>query len=54
VAAKVGIDWADQKDDVVLRSVDDPPKAQPDLLNAEVNSAQIAVTFHGGGRSIAG
>jgi hypothetical protein len=30
---------------VVLHSVGDPAKAEPNLLNAEGNSAEIAVTF---------
>ena len=30
---------------MVLHSVGDPAKAEPNLLNAEGNSAQIAVTF---------
>jgi hypothetical protein len=32
VAACVGIDWADQKHDVVLRSVGDPAKAEHQVI----------------------
>ena len=35
VAAYVGIDWADQKHDVVLRSVGDPAKAEHQILEAK-------------------
>jgi hypothetical protein len=38
VAAYVGIDWADQKHDVVLRSVGDPAKAEHQVLKSEINA----------------
>src|SRR5580704_14704171 len=38
VAAYVGIDWADQKHDVVLRSVDDPAKAEHQVIKSEINA----------------
>ena len=38
VAAYVGIDWADQKHDVVLRSVGDPAKAEHQLIKSELNA----------------
>jgi len=36
VAAYVGIDWADEKHDVVLRSVDNP--ATPNIKSLKVKS----------------
>ncbi len=36
VAAFVGIDWADQKHDVVLRSVYDPAKAEHQIIKSEI------------------
>ena len=38
VAAYVGIDWADQKHDVVLRSVDNPAKAEHQVIKSELNA----------------
>jgi transposase len=38
VAAYVGIDWADQKHDVVLRSVGDPAKAEYQVIKSEINA----------------
>ena len=38
VAAYVGIDWADQKHDVVLRSVGDPAKAEHQIIRSEINA----------------
>jgi transposase len=38
VAAYLGIDWADQKHDVVLRSVGDPTKAEHQVIKSEVNA----------------
>ena len=38
VAAYVGIDWADQKHDVVLRSTGGPAKAEHQVLKSEVNA----------------
>ena len=38
VAAYVGIDWADQKHDVVLRSVGDPAKAEHQVIKNEINA----------------
>jgi len=38
VAAYVGIDWADQKHDVVLRSVGDPAKAEHQVIKSDVNA----------------
>src|ERR1700719_155960 len=38
VAACVGIDWADQKHDVVLRSVGDPAKAEHQIIKSEINA----------------
>src|ERR1700748_3630657 len=38
VAAYVGIDWADQKHDVVLRSVGDPAKAEHQVIKSEINA----------------
>ena len=35
VAAFVGIDWADQKHDVVLRSVGDPAKPEHQVVKSE-------------------
>jgi hypothetical protein len=34
VAACVGIDWADQKHDVVLRSAGDPAKAEHHIIKS--------------------
>ena len=38
VAAYVGIDWADEKHDVVLRSVDDPAKSEHQIIKSEINA----------------
>jgi hypothetical protein len=38
VAAYVGIDWADQKHDVVLRSADHPTKAEHQVVKSEINA----------------
>jgi transposase len=38
VAAYVGIDWADQKHDVVLRSAGDPAKAEHQVVKSEINA----------------
>src|SRR4029077_677081 len=38
VAAFVGIDWADQKHGVVLRSVGDPAKAEHQVIQSEINA----------------
>jgi transposase len=38
VAAFVGIDWADQKHDVVLRSVGDPAKPEHQVVKSEINA----------------
>ena len=38
VAAYVGIDWADQKHDVVLRSVGDPAKSEHQIIKSEINA----------------
>ncbi len=38
VAAFVGIDWADQKHDVVLRSVGDPAKLEHQVVKSEINA----------------
>jgi transposase len=38
VAAYVGIDWADQKHDVVLRSAEGPAKAEHQVIKSEVNA----------------
>jgi hypothetical protein len=38
VAAFVGIDWADQKHDVVLRSAGDPAKAEHQVIQSEINA----------------
>ena len=38
VVAYVGIDWADQKHDVVLRSVGDPAKAEHQVIKSEINA----------------
>ena len=38
VAAYVGIDWADQKHDVVLRSAGDPAKAEHQVIKSEINA----------------
>ena len=38
MAAYVGIDRADQKHDVVLRSVGDPAKAEHQVIKSEVNA----------------
>jgi transposase len=50
VAAFVGIDWADQKHDVVLRSAGDPAKAEHQVIKSEINAlndwiAQIQERF---------
>src|SRR5258708_16478987 len=37
VAAFVGIDWADQKHDVVLRSAGDPAKPEHQVIKSEIN-----------------
>jgi transposase len=37
VAAYVGIDWADEKHDVVLRSVGDPAKPEHQVIKNEIN-----------------
>jgi hypothetical protein len=36
--AFVGIDWADQKHDVVLRSVGDPAEAEHQVIQSEINA----------------
>jgi hypothetical protein len=38
VAAYVGIDWADQKHDVVLRWAGDPAKAEHQVIKSEINA----------------
>jgi hypothetical protein len=38
VAAYVGIDWADQKHDVVLRSASDPAKVEHQVIKNEINA----------------
>src|ERR1700749_3654940 len=38
VAACVGIDWADLKHDVVLRSVGDPAKPEHQIIKSEINA----------------
>src|SRR6202795_3353515 len=38
LAAYVGIDWADQKHDVVLRSVGDPTKSEHQVIKSEINA----------------
>ena len=38
VAAFVGIDWADLKHDVVLRSVGDPTKSEHQIIKSEINA----------------
>ena len=38
VVAFVGIDWADQKHDVVLRSADDPAKPEHQVIKSEINA----------------
>ena len=38
VAAFVGIDWADQKHDVVLRSAGDPTKSEHQVVKNEINA----------------
>jgi len=38
VAAFVGIDWADQKHDVVLRSAADQAKAEHQVIKSEINA----------------
>ncbi len=38
MAAYVGIDWADQKHDVVLRSVGEPAKAEHQVIKSEINA----------------
>src|ERR1700692_3096854 len=38
VAAFVGIDWADQKHDVVLRSAGDPAKPEHQVIKSEINA----------------
>ena len=38
VAAFVGIDWADQKHDVVLRSVGAPAKPEHQVIKSEINA----------------
>jgi hypothetical protein len=38
VAAYVGIDWADQKHDVVLRSAGDPAKPEHQVIKSEINA----------------
>ena len=38
VAAYVGIDWADQKHDVVLRSAGDPAKPEHQVIKNEINA----------------
>jgi len=55
VAAYVGIDWADQKHDVVLRSVGDPAKAEHQVIKSEINAlndwiAQMHECFAAKGR----
>ena len=50
VAAYVGIDWADQKHDVVLRSAGDPAKPEHQVIKNEINAlndwiAQIQERF---------
>ena len=38
VAAFVGIDWADQKHDVVLRSAGEPAKPEHQVIKSEINA----------------
>ena len=38
VAAFIGIDWADQKHDVVLSSADNPAKAEHQVIKSEINA----------------
>src|ERR1700731_4357650 len=38
VAAFVGIDWADQKHDVVLRSAGNPTKSEHQIIKSEINA----------------
>jgi hypothetical protein len=37
-AAFVGVDWADQKHDVVLRSAGDPAKPEHQVIKSEINA----------------
>jgi hypothetical protein len=39
VAGYVGIDWAYEKHDVVLRSVDDPTKSEHQIIKSEINAS---------------
>jgi hypothetical protein len=55
VAAYVGIDWADEKHDVVLRSVDDPTKSEHQIIKSEINAlsdwiAQMQKRFSSGAK----
>ena len=55
VAAFVGIDWADQKHDVVLRSADDPAKSEHQIIKSEINAlndwiAQMQERFEAKGK----
>jgi hypothetical protein len=55
VAAYVGIDWADEKHDVVLRSVDDPTKSEHQIIKSEINAlsdwiAQMQKRFEAKGK----
>jgi hypothetical protein len=38
VAAFVGIDWADEKHDVVVRSVGDPAKSEHQVIKSKINA----------------
>jgi hypothetical protein len=38
VAVFAGIDWADQKQDVILRSVGDPAKSEHQVIKSEINA----------------
>jgi transposase len=55
IAAYIGIDWADQKHDVVLRSADDTAKAEHQVIKSEINAlndwiAQIQERFGAKGK----
>ena len=46
-AAFIGIDWADLKHDVVLRSVGDPTKSEHQIIKSEINAlADWIVQMH--------
>jgi transposase len=55
VAAYVGIDWADEKHDVVLRSIEDPAKSEHQIIKSEINAlndwiAQMQKRFEAKGK----